>query len=67
MKRTKHNPPGNKGKQINSLKNKAPELNDDPMRHHPPTPQDIKRVQPLSQSNFRNHPGKSVRTHRGIK
>jgi hypothetical protein len=51
--------PGNKGKQTNSLKLKAPDKHDDPQRRQPPTPQDIARVQPVSQTNKKNHPGKS--------
>ena len=40
---------GNKLKNINSLKNKAPDVHDDPQRRQPPTPQDIQRVQKISQ------------------
>ncbi len=59
MKKSPSNKSGNKGKQINSLHNQAPDRHDDPQRHQPPTPQDIARVQPISQANHKNHPGKN--------
>lgn len=58
---------GNKGRQMNSLKAKAPERNDDPQRHQPPTPQDIARVQPVSQSNNHDRPGKTTHAKSGKK
>ena len=49
---------GKKGRSINSLRNNIPQMHDDPRRHQPPTPQDIARVQPISQNNHENHPGR---------
>ncbi len=62
MKKSTPGKPGNKGKQINSLHIQAPDRHDDPQRRQPPTPQDIARVQPISQANQKNHPGKSNET-----
>ena len=59
MKKSSSKPQGNKGKQINSLRNKPPQMHDDPMRHQPPTPQDIQRVQPVSQHQQKDHLGNS--------
>lgn len=58
MKKLSGNKAGNKGKQINSLHNQAPDRHDDQQRRQPPTPQDIARVQPVSQNNHHDHPGK---------
>ncbi len=58
MKKSSSKTPGNKGKQMNSLHNKAPDMHDDPQRRQPPTPQDIQRVQPISQANQKDHIGK---------
>lgn len=66
MKKSSSNP-GNKGKNINSLKSKAPDMHDSNMRRQPPTPQDIARVQPVSQANEKNHPGKETNSRRGTK
>ena len=55
MKKTSSPKAGKKGKQYNSLKLKAPDLHDDPLRHQPPSPQAIQRVQPKSQANQRNN------------
>ena len=55
MKRTVKKPSGNHDKQVNSLHNKTPLKHDDPMRHQPPTPQDIQRVQPVSQHQQKDH------------
>lgn len=57
--------PGNKGKQRNSLKMQAPDRHDDPQRRQPPAPQDIARVQPISQANHNDHPGKSNKSQKG--
>ena len=62
MSKSSSKNPGNKGKQTNSLKSKAPDRHDDPQRRQPPTPQDIARVQPVSQANHKNNPGKSEDT-----
>lgn len=59
MKKSSSSKPGNKNKQVSNLKMKTPEMHDTPVRRHPPTPQDIQRVQPVSQSTQHNHPGKS--------
>ncbi len=48
----------NKGKQNNSPQQKTPMMHDDPQRRQPPTPQDIHRVQPISQTNQKDHIGK---------
>ena len=59
---------GNKGRNINSLKTKAPDRHDDNQRRQPPTPQDIARVQPISQNNTdKNHPAKDTRSGKGSK
>ena len=62
MKKSSSNKSGNKGKQINTLHNQAPDRHDDTQRHQPPTPQDIARVQPVSQKNHNDHPGKQENT-----
>ncbi|MEO5905604.1 MAG: hypothetical protein ABIQ11_02685 [Saprospiraceae bacterium] len=67
MTKTSKKGPGNKGKQINSLHNNAPQMHDDNQRRQPPTPQDIARVQPISQSNHGDHPGKQMNTKGGKK
>lgn len=54
MKKSSSAKPGNKGKQINNLKAQAPVKHDDPQRRQPPTPQDIARVQPVSQAHHQN-------------
>ena len=59
MKKAGSKNSNNKGKNINSLKSQAPAKHDDPQRRQPPTPQDIHRVQPVSQANHKDHPGKS--------
>jgi len=58
MKKSSSKTPGNKGKQMNSLHNKAPIMHDDPQRRQPPNSQDIQRVQPISQANQKGHMGK---------
>ncbi len=60
MKSSNSKSTGKKGRNINSLKNNHAQMNNDPRRHQPPTPQDIARVQPISQSNHENHPGKNI-------
>jgi len=59
MKKSSTPKPGNKNKQVSNLKMKAPEMHDSNVRRQPPTPQDIQRVQPVSQSNQKNNQGKS--------
>jgi hypothetical protein len=54
MKKSNNAKPGNKGKQINNVKAKAPVMHDDNQRRQPPTPQDIARVQPVSQAHHKN-------------
>ena len=51
MKKSTTAKPGNKGKQMNNVKAKAPVMHDDTQRRQPPTPQDIARVQPVSQAH----------------
>lgn len=69
MKKSSSPKPGNRNKQVSNLKMKAPDMHDTPVRRHPPTPQDIQRVQPVSQANQKNHPGKSTdaKGRKGIK
>ena len=59
MKNSPHKFHGNKMKQINSLRTKGPVKHDDPMRNQPPTPQDIQRVQPVSQKFHKGQIGKT--------
>ena len=54
MKKSTTAKPGNKGKQMNNVKAKAPVMHDDTQRRQPPTPQDIARVQPVSQAHQKN-------------
>ncbi|MDQ3015656.1 MAG: hypothetical protein M3R25_02900 [Bacteroidota bacterium] len=60
MKTTTSKNTGKKGRNINNLKNQAPQSHDDAQRRQPPTPQDIARVQPISQNNHQDHPGKNI-------
>ncbi|HUR29813.1 MAG TPA: hypothetical protein VMZ69_00205 [Saprospiraceae bacterium] len=59
MKKSSSKPAGNQNKQTSNVKMNAPAMHDDNMRRQPPTPQDIQRVQPVSQTNQKNHPDKS--------
>ena len=69
MKKSSSAKPGNKSRQVNNLKAKAPDMHDDPKRRHPPTPQDIQRVQPVSQKNHPPQTGKNeiTKSRKGIK
>ena len=58
MKKQTPSSGGNKGRNINSLKSQAPDRHDDPQRRQPPTPQDIARVQPVSQNPNKQHSGR---------
>lgn len=58
MKKSTGKPAGNKSRQINTLHKNAPDQHDDPQRRQPPTPQDIQRVQPVSQAHHKNEFGK---------
>ena len=62
MKKSNTAKPGNKGKQMNNVKAKAPDMHDDTQRRQPPTPQDIARVQPVSQAHQKNQLNKQGET-----
>ena len=69
MKKSSSAKPGNKGKQVNNMKQNAPEMHDSNMRRQPPTPQDIQRVQPVSQNTKKNQADKDTepKSRRGPK
>lgn len=69
MKKTTSAKPGNKNRQVSNLKTKAPDMHDSNLRRQPPTPQDIQRVQPVSQKNHPAQTGKNEipKSRKGIK
>lgn len=67
MKKSGQGNNANKNRNINTLKSKAPVKHDDPQRLQPPTPQDIARVQPKSQTQHGDHPGNLTKDKSGKK
>jgi hypothetical protein len=69
MKKQTSTGSGNKDKHTNTVKRQAPDMHDDPQRRQPPTPQDIARLQPMTQMQNQpdKHPGKTTNGKSGKK